>query len=48
MKSKWRRYEVLLPTKFNDGRSVPDDKDRWKTRLEQIELWMVSYQINIE
>ena len=25
MKSKSRRYEVLLPARFNDGRDVPDD-----------------------
>jgi hypothetical protein len=106
MKSKSRRYEVLLPIRFNDGRDVPegllgealneiveqfgavsfykdavegrwrheetvyrDDlallvvdvpdtaknrkwmkafKERWKKRLEQLELWMVSYTIDIE
>ena len=25
MKSKSRRYEVLLPTQFNDGREVPEE-----------------------
>ena len=106
MSSKWRRFEVLLPLQFNDGRPIPgewlaeavleivgrfgaashetqkveghwryggvlyrDDlvrivvdvpesegnrewmrefKARWKERLEQIELWMVSYDIEIE
>lgn len=106
MSSKWRRYEVLLPLRFNDGRSVPDDwlaeavfeivdqfgaasyetqkveghwrhggalyrdelarlivdlpdspdnreamlafKARWKERLEQLELWLVSYEIEVE
>ncbi|OGQ83360.1 MAG: hypothetical protein A3F90_08000 [Deltaproteobacteria bacterium RIFCSPLOWO2_12_FULL_60_19] len=106
MSSKWRRFEVLLPLQFNDGRDVPaewlaeavleivdhfgaasyetqkveghwryggvlyrDDlvravvdvpdsannrqwmkrfKDRWKTRLDQLELWMVSYRIEVE
>ncbi len=106
MTNKWRRFEVLLPLQFNDGRPVPgewlaeavleianhfgsatyetqkleghwrhagviyrDDlvrlvvdvpettrnrrwrkqfKNRWKTRLEQIELWMVSYRIDVE
>lgn len=106
MNNKWRRFEVLLPLRFNDGREVPpewiaeavleivdyfgaasyetqkveghwrqggilyrDDlvrvvvdvldntanrqwmkqfKDRWKARLEQLELWMVSYRIEIE
>ena len=23
-------------------------KDRWKIRLEQLELWMVSYRIEVE
>jgi hypothetical protein len=106
MKSKSRRYEVLLPVRFNDGRDVPDEllgdavneivaqfsavtfyketaegrwrqdetlfrddlalivvnvpdtnsnrkwmrafKARWKKRLEQLEIWMVSYPIDIE
>jgi hypothetical protein len=25
MSSKWRRYEVLLPLKFNDGKAVPPE-----------------------
>jgi hypothetical protein len=25
MSSKWRRFEVLLPLQFNDGREVPSD-----------------------
>ena len=106
MSNKWRRYEVLLPLKFNDGSDVPEEwlaeavleiveqfgavsyetqkveghwrhggalyrddlvrlvvdvpdskdhrksmrdfKQRWKTRLDQLELWMVSYRISIE
>jgi hypothetical protein len=106
MSSKWRRFEVLLPLQFNDGRDVPPEwladavleivdhygaasyetqkveghwrhagilyrdnlirivvdvpdvaanrrwmkefKVRWKARLEQIELWMISYRIDIE
>lgn len=106
MSSRWRRFEVLLPLQFNDGREVPPDwlaeavleivdrfgaasyetqkveghwrhggilyrddlvrlvvdvpdaasnrkwmrqfKGRWKSRLEQVELWMVSYGIEIE
>lgn len=106
MTSNWRRFEVLLPIRYNDGRDVPperlaeavleivarfgaasyetqkleghwrhggvtyrDDlvrvtvdvpemaenrawvkefKSRWKARLEQVELWVVSYQIEIE
>jgi hypothetical protein len=106
MSSRWRRYEVLLPLRFNDGREIPpewlaeavleivdhfgaasyetqrveghwrhggviyrddlvkivvdlpdspaprqwmrDFKGRWKARLEQIELWMVSYRVEVE
>lgn len=106
MSSRWRRFEVLLPLQFNDGRDVPAEwladavleiverfgaasyetqrveghwrhadityrdnlvrlvvdmpdrvanrnwmkqfKERWKTKLEQLELWMVSYLITIE
>jgi hypothetical protein len=106
MSSKWRRFEVLLPLQFNDGRDVPNEwladavleivehfgaasyetqkveghwrheailyrdnlvrivvdvpdsaknrrwmkqfKGRWKVRLEQLELWMVSYGIEVE
>ena len=25
MSSSWRRFEVLLPLRFNDGRDVPPD-----------------------
>ena len=106
MSNKWRRFEVLLPLQFNDGRDVPSEwlaeavleivdhfgaasyetqkveghwrhggvlyrdnlvrvvvdvpdtvrhrawmkgfKDRWKSRLQQLELWVVSYRIDIE
>jgi hypothetical protein len=106
MSSEWRRFEVLLPLQFNDGREVPgewlaeavreivgrfgaasyepqkiqghwrhggveyrDDlarlvvdvpdsdenrnwmkefRRRWRARLEQVELWVVSYRIEIE
>ena len=106
MSSNWRRFEVLLPLQFNDGRDVPPDwlaeavlevvdrfgtasyetqrveghwrhggvvyrdnlvrivvdvpereenrhwlrefKARWKAKLEQLDLWMVSYPIEIE
>ena len=106
MSSKWRRFEVLLPLRFNDGREVPAEwlaeavfeivghfgaasyetqkveghwrhggvlyrgdlvrlvidapdtvkarkwmqgfKARWKRRLEQLELWMVRYRIELK
>ena len=106
MRKRRRRFEVLLPLQFNDGRPVPERllgkaireildrfgaatsetqkikgfwrhkgrtyreqysrtvvdvrdtannrqwmrefKSRWKETLQQIELWMVSYRIEIE
>lgn len=106
MSSRWRRFEVLLPLQFNDGREVPPEwlaeavlevvayfgaasyetqrveghwrfggvlyqdnlvrvvvdspdspanrrwmqqfKGRWKVRLEQLDLWVVSYRIEVE
>ncbi len=106
MSSRWRRFEVLLPLQFNDGREIPSEwmaeavlevvdhfgaasyetqkveghwrsggilyrdnlvrlivdapdsaknrqwmrqfKTRWMERLEQLELWMVSYRIEVE
>ena len=106
MSSKWRRFEVLLPLQFNDGRDVPTEwlaeavleivdhfgaasyetqkleghwrqggvlyrdnlvrvvvdvpdsaksrqwmkefKARWKARLEQHELWVVSHRVEVE
>ena len=56
MKSKLRRFEVLLPARYNDGAEVPamnrkwmkEYKARWKERLKQLEIWMVSYQIDVE
>lgn len=106
MDRKSRRYEILFPTQFNDGRDVPQDllgeatseilvefgaascdtqtisgswrhngiiyrdslikyvaaiddnklnrrwmnkyKRRWKERLDQIEIWLISFPIRIE
>ena len=106
MNSKLRRFEILLPLHFNDGREIPPDwlaeavleivekfdaasyetqkveghwrhqgilyrdnlvkividaadeeasrewmrqyKSRWKEKLEQLELWLVSYTIDVD
>ena len=106
MSSTLRRFEILLPLQYNDGRDIPADlfadavlevvnhfgalsyydnlvrghwtdsgivyrdnnsklvvdaedteenrawmrdfKARWKVKLEQIDLWLVSYEIDIE
>ncbi len=106
MNSKLRRFEILLPLQFNDGRDIPPEwlaeavleivenfgaasyetqkveghcrhqgilyrdnlvkividatdeepnrewmreyKARWKAKLEQLELWLVSYTIDVD
>ena len=106
MPNTLRRFEILLPLQFNDGRDVPSDllaeavlevvgrfggvsyynnlirgqwkhseivyrdnntkividvddtdanrqwmrdyKARWKEKLEQLELWLISYEIDVE
>jgi hypothetical protein len=106
MSSRLRRFEILLPLQFNDGRDIPTDwladavleivaqfgaasyetqkveghwrhqgilyrdnlvkividaadeesnrewmrdyKARWKKKLDQLELWLVSYTIDID
>ncbi len=106
MNNKLRRFEILLPLQFNDGRDIPSEilaeavleivdkfdaasyetqkveghwrfqgvlyrdnltkivvdiadteenrewmrefKRRWKVKLDQLELWLVSYVIEIE
>ncbi len=106
MSNRLRRFEILLPLQFNDGRAVPDDwlaeavleiveqfgaasyepqkveghwryqgvlyrdnlvkividapdeeanrewmreyKARWKEKLEQLELWLISYTIDVD
>ena len=106
MNNKLRRFEILLPLQFNDGREVPPDwlaeavleivkkfdaasyetqkveghwrhqgilyrdnlvkividaadkeanrewmrdyKTRWKEKLEQLDLWLVSYTIDVD
>jgi hypothetical protein len=106
MSNKLRRFEILLPLQFNDGREVPPDwlaeavleivekfdvasyetqkveghwrhqgilyrdnlvkividasdeeanrewmrdyKARWKEKLEQLDLWLVSYTIDVD
>jgi hypothetical protein len=41
MSSKWRRFEVLLPLQFNDGREVSAE---WIAEA----VLMVSYRIEVE
>lgn len=38
MSISYRRYEILLPRRFNDGRPV---------RSQQIEIWLTSSLIDV-
>lgn len=42
------RVVVDLPDSTPNRRWMKDFKNRWKTRLEQVDLWMVSYRVDIE
>jgi hypothetical protein len=50
MKRKWRRFEVLLPARYNDGAAVPDDLlgEAVNEIIDQLEIWLVSYRIDVE
>jgi hypothetical protein len=39
---------VDVPDSAENRRWMKDLKARWKERLEQLDLWMVSYQIEVE
>jgi len=42
------RLFIDVPDSTKNRRWMKDFKQRWKTRLEQLELWMVSYRIELE
>jgi hypothetical protein len=42
------RLIVDAPDSAKNRRWMKGFKDRWRERLEQLELWMVSYRIEIE
>ena len=42
------RVVVDMPDSANNRQWMRQFKERWKARLEQIDLWMVSYRIEIE
>ena len=46
MSNRWRRYEV--PDVAKNRQWMKQFKKRWKDRLEQLELWMISYKIELE
>ena len=39
---------VDVPDTVKNRRWMKDFKNRWKVKLDQLELWMVSYYIEIE
>jgi hypothetical protein len=42
------RVVVDVPDAAKNRQWMKQFKKRWKTRLEQLELWMVSYRIEVE
>ena len=42
------RLVVDVPDTDDNRTWMKDFKERWKARLEQIELWMISYSIDVE
>lgn len=45
---KHRKLVVDVPDTVKNRRWMKRFKDRWKAKLEQLELWMVSYRIEVE
>ena len=59
MEGHWRHSGVLyrddlarvvvdVPDSARNRQWMRQFKERWKVRLEQVELWMVSYRIEVE
>jgi len=59
VKGHWRHGGVLyrdtlvkivvdVPDSTENRRWTKEYRDRWRIRLEQLELWMVSYPIDVE
>jgi len=42
------RLVVDIPDSDENRNWMKEFKARWKTKVEQVELWMVSYRIDIE
>ncbi|SRR6266508_4506500 len=42
------RLVVDVPDLVGNRRWMKDYKERWRSRLEQVELWMVSHAVDIE
>ena len=47
MTKSYRRYEILLPLRFNDARQFfTDFKEDLKQRFQQIDIWITTYPID--
>ena len=42
------RIVVDIPDSANNRKWMREFKERWKSRFEQLELWVVSYRIEVE
>jgi hypothetical protein len=42
------RSPIILALRATKRKKMKQFNERWKTRLEQIELWLVSYRIEID
>lgn len=42
------RLSVDVPDTIQSRDWMKDYRERWKGRLEQVELWMISYSIEVE
>ena len=42
------RIVVDVPDTDENRRWIKDFKARWKAKLDQLELWVVSYRIDVE
>ena len=53
MAKPFRRYEMLLPLRFNDGKSVPAELiadtllELLKVRFRQIDIWLTTYPLDV-
>ena len=42
MSKVYRRYEMLLPLRFNDGQPIPGE-----SKFQQIDIWMTTYLVEV-
>jgi len=42
------KIAIAAPDSVSNRRWMKQSKDRWRSKLEQTELWMVSYAVEVE